>query len=413
VPDDRRRVALEGAHMRFMVVGICAAALLTPTLWCAVGDKPSGESLEDLYNEYLAYIEGSETLTKMGLPIGEYAPPLEGIDFFACSSVIIFMHHTILHEATYRLVSLFQLMAEWGGISGLQVIAVMSYVGDPKVLTTLQDTAPRTLIVDDRWDIIRSAYNLRLSAGPGLVFYFLDTNGRIAYRWLGPPVFGNAWADFLLIPYDLAKDNAVPADVIMQNHPDNTLGAIARTFEFTDLTGDHVYCLPALGEPAFVYFMRGIPGVEIDSASLVVAELARVFSDRVAFYAVIPDVSAEGLLMAKEVAERGLITDPVAQEAEDLLGPLPSTPEEIEEWLDALRTTVTLPPMLKAQNALGIPVLRDTASQALFTWGVSLFGYRTFLLLDDSGHILAFGPIEVAFEPLYAQWLEEVSSDTE
>jgi hypothetical protein len=398
--------------MKVMLVGICVAALMAPPAWGAVGGKPRDESLQDLYNEYVAYTEGTAVLTQMGLPIGMFAPPIEGVSLSDVNTVIVFMYHTILKEVSSRLESLFQLLAEWDEIPGVQVVSVMSYVGDPEVLVSLHDIAPCTLAVDDRMDVTREAYNLRNTAGPGLAFYFLDTRGRIAYRWLGLPIFGNAWADFLRVPCHLAENNAVPAGAIMQYHPDNTLGALADTFEFTDLAGDHVH-LPALGRPAFVYFMLGVSGVEMNSSSRVVSGLARAFSDHISFYAIIPDVTAEGLLLNQEVADRGLIADAVAQEAEDLLGPLPSTVEEIKVWLDDLWTGVTLPPMLKAQDVLGIPVLRDADSQAQFGWGVSLYGYRTFLVLDEDGHILAFGPLETAFAPLYAQWLEEMRGDSE
>ena len=200
--------------------------------------------------------------------------------------------------------------------------------------------------------------------------------------------------------------------MIMQNHPENTLESLAIPFDFLDLD-DNVHVLPTPGEMTVIYFMPAVPDVENTARSAVFARLAQRFSDHASFYAVIPDGSADGLRTKQVLADRGLIDSAVPPEAEQMFGPLPATHEGIQQWLTESWKASTLPEMKEAQSALGIPVLRDTGSQAMFTWGISLFGYRTYLILDEDGEIIAFERIENRFEPLYRYWLEEVIGGNE
>ena len=159
--------------MRIVIATVGMLVLLVQVVVGAGGSEPRDESLQNLYAEYTVSNEGMKNLTHMGLPIGEAAPTLEGVDFSGRGTAIVFMSEAVLDEPTPKVLSLFDLLAEWGEIPGLQVVAVLSRIRDHAILTALQELAPRTLTVDDRWNTSRLDYGLRIEANPGVAFFFI------------------------------------------------------------------------------------------------------------------------------------------------------------------------------------------------------------------------------------------------
>lgn len=393
---------------KFLVTAIAMALLVVPCAAGEVGGEPDDDSLKELHEVYIAHKEGMAILTEMGIAIGESAPEIAKVPFSDSNcTALVFFHESSLDEMTPRLNSVFELLREWTEIPGLQVGVLFSLVRDIRILTSIQETAPLATVVDDRWNLLREAYNLLESPGPGIAFFFVDSGGIVSYRWLGMPVFGEAWDDFLETPYVLSSLSDIPTDSIFHNSPRSTTGKAASQFGFTDLEGNS-FMLPENGNPTFLYFMTATPGVGRTDTSMLVSHLAHQFGSSIDFYAVVPSITPEGLLSCTLVEKRGIIERAVSQEAQGMYGPLPESLPEIQEWLDNVWNESTLPFLLEAQDTLGVTVLNDEGSRALFTWGLSLFGYRTLVLLDANGRITLIDQIDVSYEPLYSYWLEEV-----
>lgn len=393
--------------MRFGDLIGCILILLVSGSALVAGEPPTDDSLTSLYSEYVTYSEARRSVTHMGLPIGASAPVLSGVDFSTHGTVIVFLAGDKFSNLTPQSVALFKLLNEWGGRTDLQIVAVLGSTIDTRMASALLKEAPLTNVIRDQSASFRFAYHIELLENPSHVFFFVDRSGRVAYRWFGFPIFGEPTHDFMSVPEVLSQAESLPSDLILLNHPDSTLGNSARFFDFITLEGQ-IFSIADMAEPTLFYFIRSVPDIASTEASLVVKRLAESFSSHLRFVACIPDVTAEGLLMSKEMVELGLREFAVAPESENLHGPLPSSLEDIADWLDEVFAEDILPAMTEAQEELGIPIIRDMGSQALFTWGISTYGYGTYIILDTDGTILAFEKIEPVFEPLYIYWIEEV-----
>jgi hypothetical protein len=387
-------------QMRVRLLIACLVVLGVAVVGWAVGTRPEDEQLGELYEEYLAFVQGQAVLTHMGLALGVEAPQTGDVVFSGQITVVVLVSEPQLYEATETYAAMQSLLREWDGIPGVEVVAILPCeegteipLGWPLEIETVYDPSNR----------LRGQYNMPLPENPAFTFFFVGREGRIASRWLGRPVFGEAWDSFLRAAGSLAEEGSSFRAGVVQNHPDNTLGKHADAYTFSGLRGEEVV-LPG-DEVDVLLFLPSVPEVARLPCVAVFQRLAETYADRADFYVVMPDVSAEGLLASQEAVRLGLIETAVAPIAEALYGPLPDDPEGIRTWLERVWSASTLPMLSAAEQEIGIRVLRDIGSRALFGWGLSLMGYETLAVLDADGTMVASEIVVEKFEPLYEYWI--------
>ncbi len=381
----------------------CAFLLGSAVVGWASGSRPQEQSLRDLYDDYTAFVQAWAGLSHMGLALGVQAPQVGDVDFADKITVVIFVSEAKLYQEAESMAPIYLLLCEWDEIPEVEVVTVLPCAEESEFG---KGWPARIETVSDPGNTLRYQYNIADPVSPGLSFFFVDRTGMIVYRWLGLPVFGEGWASFLSIAGHLAEGGDACDTRAVQSHPDNSFGKHVAAYDFLGLD-DTPTRIPG-EEVAVLLFLRGVPGVARSSAASIFRRLADEYGEQAAFYVVTPDVSAEGLLASQEACSRGLIDTAVDPLAESTVGPLPGDLEGIRTWIRSLWDMSTLPMLSDLEQQMGIPVLRDFGSRALFGWGLSLMGYGTYAVLDANGTLLSCEMIVDTFEPLYRYWLGEL-----